>query len=768
MNVRTLHRSWAGGEITPELFARVDLTKNQTGLRTCRNFEVLPHGPVQNRAGYEYVLETKFSDKRSILVPFIFSSTQNYALEFGDLYLRIHTQGATLANAAQNITDVTQDNPGVVTYSGTDPANGDWVFLAAIGGMTQLNGRWVKVANVNAGANTFELTDLADNDIDTTDYDAYTSGGTMSPIFEVVTPYADTDLDDLELHYTQSADVLSLVHPGFAPRELRRLGATNWQIATPTFAPTIAAPAAPTLATVGAGGGTPITHSYVVTSVAADGLEESLASTAATQSYDLTVAGNSITVTVTPTVSGAVRYNIYKMDSGGVHGYIGQSDGTAFTDANITPDFSKTPPLNEAPFGSTDNYPGAVGYFSGRRWFGGTNNKQQNLWATRSGTESNMSYSIPTRDDDRIALRLTSRQANRIRHIVPMTHLLLLTSGAEWSLKTVNSDVITPTTVSYSPEDYIGASNVTPITAFGAVLYAFDRGGRVGEMRLGENIQGVYKITDASLLAPHLFDDYTLVGSAFTRARVPIAWWVRDDGTLLGQTYVPEHQVNGWHHHDTDGSFESVCSVPEGNEDALYAIIQREIDGRTVRYVERKHSRQFDDLEDCFFVDAGSTYDGSPTTTISGLWHLIGEEVSILADGAVQPRQTVAADGTITLEQEASKVHIGLPYVCDVETLPLTVEGAAAAGQAMMKNVNKAYVRLYRSSGIKVGPSLDKLTELKQRTNENYGTPPGLISGEFPLDLTPTWQRDGSVALRQENPLPVTLLSMALEVALGG
>lgn len=765
MTVRTLTRSYAGGEITPELFGRLDLAKNQTGLRTCRNYEVLPHGPVQNRAGFEYVLETKDSSKRSIVLPFIFSSTQNYALELGHLYMRIHTQGGTVLEATQAITGITQANPGVLTYTGADPTNGQWMFLTGIGGMTELNGRYVKVANVNAGANTFELTDIHGGaNINTTGFGAYTAGGTMARVFEITTPYTETQVSDLQLHYTQSQDVFTLVHPDHPVYELKRLGATNWTLTAPSFAPTQAAPTA-IIVTPNAAGA--VTYEYVVTAVAADGFEESLASTAGNNALcqDLSVAGAFNTVTWTG-AAGAVRYNVYRLING-LYGYVGQAGGLSFKDDNIVPDQSKTPPLNDTLFGSANNYPGAVGYFNGRRWFGGTNNKQQNLWATRSGTELNMSYSIPVRDDDRIAVRLTSRQANRIRHIVPLSDLMLLTSGAEWRVTSLNSDAITPLTISYRPEDYIGASNLAPLVTSGAILYAQDRGGRVREMRFKWEQQG-YTTRDASLLAPHLFDDYTLVGSAWTRARVPIAWWVRSDGVLLGETYVPEHEVNALHQHNTDGTFESVCAVPENNEDILYAVIKRRVNSRDVRYIERKRARQFTTLADCFFVDSGDTYDGSPVSVISGFWHLVGETVSILADGAVHPQRVVSATGTVTLEQAASKVHIGLPYVADFETMPLTVEGAPAAGQGTMKNVNKAAVRVYRSSGLKVGPSLDKLVELKQRTNEPYGTPPSLISGEFPLTLTPTWQRDGMIAARQDQPLPSTILSHSLEVALGG
>jgi hypothetical protein len=196
-------------------------------------------------------------------------------------------------------------------------------------------------------------------------------------------------------------------------------------------------------------------------------------------------------------------------------------------------------------------------------------------------------------------------------------------------------------------------------------------------------------------------------------------------------------------------------------------VVRRTINGATVRTVERMASRQFVDQEDAFFVDCGLTYDGAAATTISGLGHLEGKTVSILADGAVHP-QRVVTSGAITLDQAASKVHIGLPITADLETLPVAMQIDSAFGQGRAKNVNKAWLRVYRSSGIFVGPSTDKLTEAKQRTTEAYGSPPALKSEEIQVMLTPAWADSGKVVVRQVDPLPLTVAALTLEVAMGG
>lgn len=764
MNIKTLERSYAGGVVAPELYGRIDLTKNQTGLAQALNFWTLPHGPAQNRPGFEYVLETKDSTKASRAVPFEYSTTQTYALELGAGYVRFHTSGATVLEAAQNITAITQANPGVLTYAGADPSNGDWMFLTGIGGMTQLNGRFVKVANVNAGANTFELTDFAGVNINTTAYGAYTAGGTVSRVYEVVSPYAEADLFDI--HYTQSADVLTLVHPNYAPRELRRLGATNWTLTLISFAPTILPGVAPTLTNGGPGGGTATVQSYVYTAIAQDGLEESLASPVANSAaIDLTVAGNYTDVDP-PVVATAVRYNIYKLKNG-LYGYIGQTDGSALRDNNITADMSKTPAINDAVFAGAGDWPAAVGYFEGRRMFGGTDNKPQNLWMSRSGTESNFSYSIPTRDDDRIAFRIAARQANRIRHIVPLDALLLLTSGGEWKVQPQNSDILTPDSAWPKQGGAEGANNVTPVVTGSSVLYAQARGGRVRELKYKWESQG-FVSEDISIMAPHLFDGYSITDMAYVRAPHKMLFSVRNDGLLLGLTYLPEHQVVAWHTHDTQGTFQSVASVVEGSEDALYAVVKRHVNGRDVRYFERMHSRRIPTQASAFFVDSGVTYSGAAITTLSaGLWHLEGMTVTALADGAVVPDQVVT-NGTITLSDAASVINVGLKITADLKTLPLAVEAAQAAGQGLKKNVNEVWMRVNESSGIFAGPTTAKLREYAPRTSEPYGSPPALKSDEVHIVIDNKWTQSAQVCVRQTAPLPLTILSMTLGVAVGG
>lgn len=680
-NTRTLQRSFGGGEVTPEFFGRTDDARYQAGAAKLRNFIVLPHGPAANRPGFGFVRESKISAKKSRLIPFTYSTTQTMVLEFGDQYIRFHTQGATLL-----------------------------------------------------------------------------SGGAP---YEVATPYLEADL--LDLHFVQSADVMTLVHPGYAPRELKRLGATSWTLTSISFVSLLSTPATPTATATGTG---TTVYKYKVTGVGVTGLEESSASPSVSVTNNLLTTGNYNTISWSTT--GVTLYNVYK-ESNGLYGYIGQTDALTFRDENISADLGKTPPTGVNPFASAGSYPGAVSYFEQRRCFAGSTSEPQNLRMTRSGTESNLSYSIPVRDDDAINIRVAAREANTIRHIVPLSNLVLLTGAAEWRVTSVNSDAITPTSISVKPQSYIGANNVQPLIVNNNILYAASRGGHMREMAYNYQAGG-YITGDLSLRTPHLFDGLEIVDLAYAKAPQPLVWAVSTSGKLLGLTYVPEQQIGAWHQHDTDGLFESCCVVAEGIEDALYVVVRRTINGVSKRYVERMAPRLFATPADAFFVDCGATYSGAATTTISGLGYLEGKTVSVLGDGAVFP-QKVVTGGSITLEQACSKVQVGLPILADLETLPLAMQvnrGDGAMGQGRAKNVNKVWLRVYRSSGIFVGPSESALTEAKQRSTEAYGSAPELKSEEIPIMLTPSWTDSGQIFIRQSDPLPLTIVSLTIEVSVGG
>lgn len=762
---KTLRASYGSGVLSPELFGRIDLARFQSGLKTCHNFITKPHGPAVNRTGFEFVKEVKYSNKATRLLPFIFSPAQAYVLEFGDLYARIHTEGATVLEAAQSVTGATSADPVQLTIAGHGYANGDEVYVASLpGDFAVLNGRYLRVTNV--AANTFDLLDEWGNNVDGSGFAAYTSGGAAARPLEVTTPYLEADLFDLRI--AQAADTVTITHPDYAPRELVRVSATSWTINTITYAPGIAAPTGVTATPTG-GGGT--TYTYVVTALSAGGLEESLQSATAscTNATPLSSA-NYNTVTGT-NVSGAVRYKVYRKDTNtNIYGYMGQTDDltVGFIDnGSVSPDVTLSPPINQTPFGATGDYPTAVGYFDQRRFFAGTDNAPQTTWGTRPGTSSNLSYTIPAQDDDSLNFTLDAVQMNQIAHIVPLTDLLLLTNTGEWKVVAADNGALTPSNLSARRQGNTGASECIPVVAGNTVLYVNARGAHVSAVRYAME-SNAYDSADVSVYAPHLFDNYTITNWTYQRAPMPVVWAVRSDGTLLGFTFQPEQEVQSWHTHGTkDGTFESVCAIPEStNEDMLYVVAVRTVDGATKRYIERMHTRDFTIVEDAFFVDSGLSYDGSATTTITGLWHLEGEDLVALADGDVVSTGLTVTNGSVTLPNSASKVHLGLQITADVETLPLVMQAEALA-QGVVKNVNHVYTRIHNSGVFKVGPDEVRLRDLPLRTNEPWGSPIALVSETVDILLDGDWNDTGGVLVRQDRPLPLSLLSMVLDAELG-
>jgi len=817
---RTFKQAFSGGEVSPEMFGRIADNKFQQGAATMLNFIAKPQGPAQNRPGFAYVNAVKNSAKATRLLSFTFNTVQTMVIEMGDQYFRFHTQGQTLLYS-----------DGSAWNSGTNYTVGD---IAKHSGTNY----YAKTAHSNSqppnGTNWYAMP--------------------ANYIYEVPHPYLEAELFDV--HYVQSADVMTLVHPSHAPRELRRLGATKWELkvidfGTPLAAPTGVSVSAYIPSSSSTNADTYQDHNYVVTAVKASLVDESNQSSTATVSNNIFVTGAKNTISWNA-VSGAARYRIYK-DQGGIFGYIGETTTTSIIDDNIGPDFSQTPPIHENDFIGSNNYPGAVSYFEQRRVFAGTNNAPQNMWMTKSGTESNMSFGLPIRDDDRIEFRVAAREANTIRHIVPLTQLLLLTGSAEWRVTSVNSDAITPTSISVKPQSYVGADNSQPVIVNNSLVYAAARGGHIRE--LGYNWQANGFVTgDLSLRAPHLFDNYTIKDMALSKAPIPIVWAVSSNGKLLGLTYVPEQALGAWHQHDTDGTFESVACVSEGNDDVTYCVIKRTVDGDVVRYIERMGTRLFATQRDNFFVDSGATYNGTNTNgsqtvtisggtnytkgenltvtanynlfnappsvadkddaivlvdgtdlyrltilstssqtvatakidkdlpvslrntgittyevarnVISGISWLEGKTVNILADGAVHPQKTVSS-GAVTLDRAASVVHVGLPYNSDLNTLPMALQ-IEAMGQGRVKNLNHVWLRVLESSGIFAGPSADQLVEAKQRTTEPYGSPPSLKTQDIKIMLTPQWQDNGQLFVRQTDPLPLTVVALTLEVAMGG
>ena len=822
--------TFAAGELAPALHARVDLEKFLAGLATCRNFYVLKHGGVSNRPGTQFIAPVSDHSVRHRLIEFEYNTEQAYVLMFGDQKVWFAKQDGIILEAAQTITGITQASPGVLTVSGHSYVDGEHVYLSQIGGMTELEGQFFKVAN--AGVNDFTLQDGDGVDIDTTTFTAFTSGGNVQRIYEVATPYTEAQLPTLK--YEQTADVMTLTHPSHDIRELTRTGHTSWTLTTLTIGTTVATPAGLAASPSGS------TADYTVTAVI--GGEESLAATEN--------GGGATPVALTWTaVSGAEYYNVYKQDTGGDFGYIGTSSTNAFTDSGFDPDYTNTPPTEALnPFSGANDKPGTVSFYQERRTFGGSTNNPTRWNMSQSGSYDNFNVSRPVKADDAIDFTLAARRVNEIRHFVPLSQLIILTSGAEWAVRGQGDNgVISPTQPPNAQvQSTRGASHVRPITVNDTVLFV----GRLGNVvyDLGFRLEtDSYKGDDLTVMATHLFEGQQVEEWTFAEVPNSLIWAVRDDGALLCLTYLREHNIFAWSRHDTGAgdAFESVASIPEGDEDVVYLLVRRTVEGKTRRYLERMRSRRVTEVRDAFFVDSGLTYDApatitnataaSPvvittssahgvangdivsiedvvgmtelnggrfkaanvTSTTLELTNLNGENIDGSAYTAygsggelrlhvtvlsnlhhLEGRtvsllgdggvltQQVVTGGEVTVSSASGVVHVGLPIEADIESLPLELGQGTVYGNR--RNVTGITLLFESSRGGKIGPTSSALNEFKQRSGEPLGTPTALLTGEVSLTLRPSWDNKGKVFFRQSDPLPSTVLAWVPQVAVGG
>ena len=264
-------KTFSSGEISPSLYARVDLTKYATGLRTCKNNIVLRYGGVSNRAGTEFIGEVSDSTKAVRLIPFIFNTDQTYVLEFGQLYMRVIKDGVVQKEASKAISAATAADPVVLTTATHGYSTGDEVYISGVEGMTELNGRNFKVTVLTGTTFSLQLMD-GTTDLDGSAFTAYSSGGTSEKIYEITTTYTAPDLSTL--NFVQSADTVTLVHPSYPPAELTRSGDTSWTLADLRFLPTTTKPTGVGVTKGGAGANT---YRYKVTAIDRETGEESLA-----------------------------------------------------------------------------------------------------------------------------------------------------------------------------------------------------------------------------------------------------------------------------------------------------------------------------------------------------------------------------------------------------------------------------------------------------------------------------------------------------------
>lgn len=574
-------------------------------------------------------------------------------------------------------------------------------------------------------------------------------------IYEIATPYAAEDLQYLK--FAQSADVLTITHLNYAPKELVRYDHDNWVLSSILFEPSITPPTNVTASWSGGTGSNMRTYTYLVTAVDEDTLEESA------RSNEVSVSGHReaywttseyITINWTA-VSGATEYNIYRSVNG-IFGYVGTSKTNSFTDDNIEPDLSETAPIQKNPF-ANDNNPSCCAYYQQRKIYANTVNNPQTLYASQTATSNNFNCSRPLIATDAVDVPLADREVNEIRHLIPFKDLIALTSNSEYKINGADGKFeANPMPVATIQSSY-GSSHVQPVVSGSMVIFVEAGGGVIRELGY-DYLSDSYDGDELSLYASHLFEGKEIIYIAYAKAPYRIVFVVFDDGSLATLTYNKKQKLCGWGRQETQGTFESVAVIREGKEDIAYFVIKRNINGQDVKYVERTKSRIVKNAKTAFLVDCGlSAHFNSPVVNVSGLDHLANTNVIALADGGVITDLKVSADGKITLPKETTDLVVGLPYEFEFETLG--VEGENTHG--LLKQINTVTVNILNSREDffivgNMGNEMQLARSIESVNDSGY-----LYSGK--KDATPlnTPTDRASIHLKQKYPLPLTISAVS-------
>lgn len=658
-----IQNSFVSGELSPSFLGRTDKPQYKNGASTMRNAFVRYTGGAYSRAGTAYCGMCKQNAPNAggtstsnppRLINFQYNINQGYALEFGDQYMRILSNGAYVIETAQNVTAISNASPGIITILAHGYSNGDWIFGSGIGGMTEFNSlTWIVQSSA---ASTFSLTDLFGNSVNTTNFPLFTSGGTFARIYTVTSPYAAVDLSYLK--FTENANTMNLTCwnqetlIAYPPYTLIRSGQTSWAFTKVSFASPVSAPSA--VSSTATNSTTQNTwYSYGVTSVDLNGNESIMSPATQVLNNDISINAGTNTITWTSAGTNISNYNIYEATpaftlspfvnpgfTGVSYGILGSStaSGSKFIDTNIIPDFTISPPIHNVPFTTNNNYPGTVQYFQQRLVYANTINQPDTYFMSQPGLYNNFDASIPTVNSDSITGTPWGVQINGIQFMVPSIQgLLTFTGNGVWLVSGGNSVAITPSDQSAQAQAQVGCSAlIQPMYINLHVLYVQAKNSVIRDISFNF-LYNTFIGSDITLFANHLFQGYTLIQWAYAEEPYKVVWIVRNDGTMLSLTYIKDQEIQGFGRHDTNGLFIGVCNViePPINEDvsfsieppidAIYVLTQRYIPGTStvpagkwVYYSERMNNRIWQNIEDCFCVDAGLFYPLTyPVATLS-------------------------------------------------------------------------------------------------------------------------------------------------------
>ncbi len=743
--VSAAKQNFTAGELTQRLFGRTDLGRYDNGATTVENFLVQPHGGLSRRPGTRYIAEVKTSSAKTRLIRFQFNVEQVYVIEMGNNYMRFYKDGGQIVDGSSNAIELT------TTYTTAQVPDVKFAQTADV------------MYLVHPAHPPRKLTRSSHTSWSITDVDLK-RGAMLDPNITTTTLLANGRTGNVNITASASLftsnDVGRLVqlHKGFA------------KITSITSA-TVAVAAVQELED----GRTELMPTYATNTISfhegdpdSTGLEhndrlEDTAGNFIDQGFEVgmrvTLTGstsnnfsNLLVVAVTDTTLVIAPGNDLASEAAG--------DNVTLVGSLVA---DKKWRLGAFFIGS---YPSTVAFYEQRLVFAGTSNQPQTMFFRQSGDFEN--FEIGTDADDGLQYTIGSNEVNVIRYLVSSSQLVVGTSGGEFVVRASGFDEpLTPTNTQIKQQTTFGSAPIQPLLIGNSTLFIQRAKRKLRELAFSSESDS-YVAPDMTILAEHITEG-GIEEMAYQQEPDSVAWLVRADGVLACMTFRREEQVVAWHRHIIGGSFgsgnavvESVATIPgDIDEDQVWVIVKRTINGATKRYVEYLSGFDFGtDVGNAFFVDSGLTYSGSAATTISGLNHLEGQSVAILADGAAHANKTVSS-GAITLDRSVTKAQIGLPFTSKLETLRIDAGSAMGSSQGKNKRIGEVTVRLFRTVGLKIGTSSTELDTIPFRSSsDNMDTALSLFTGDKTAEFNGGYDDDATITIVQDLPLPMTILAI--------
>ena len=763
--------AFTGGEISPDVASRVDLDKYQRALLQAENAIIRPYGAVRKRPGTIFCGHCKYDDKKTILYRFDFSVDISYLLEIGWYYIRVWRNGVFL-DVELNTPYEEEDLPKLrfvqsidVLYicSGRHPvmkllryAELNWQFR-------EIDWKLPAFGEINEDESLTLTPSGINGNITLTASKSYFTTGMVGEWIKLCHSIANNN-----------------VNGSCAPNKTVEIGPFGNEITTTTTGEWTSG------SIVVGDSWKVITHGTWAGSV---NVETSL-DNGTTWMNERTYTGNN---DYNPTETGVVeKYCLMRVR-------------TFITSGTCTVDFSSLPYTHEGyvkitsvasatlayatvmdemlgkaaatdefygcAWGSTKGYPNCATFFQDRLCFGGSEKYPQRVWMSRSGDYENFSVDKEdgtVTDDSAVTANLLSLKTYTISHMSAGNDLVILTDGNEWTIS--GSESVTPSSITPKNQQNNGCADILPIRINNRLIYVQRRGSIVRDIGYNYDTDS-YVGADLTLLAKHLIRDKELVSGCYQQEPDSIVYFVRADGIILALSYIAEQNVYAWSRIVTDGSFEAMASCQQGNNDVVYTIVKRNVGGEEKRYIERMDTdHDSNDQQDYVMLDASIHYKlGAPATDITGLWHLEGKKVSVMADGYLFEEKTVAG-GTVVLPEGARDIIIGLPYTMKLEQPNLDIgNGRDGTIQGRQKAVSYATMRLYQSFGGAIGPDEDHLNKIVYETGWLELGSKSLYTGDKRVTLTSGgFNSAGRVFIKHEKPYPFNLGAIIRTVTLGG